>query len=72
MVALGLQVTIAPSLSLWGQKPNLALIILLLLGFRWMDPWLFILGAAMGLAVDVFSHGILGVYGISFLMWVFI
>ncbi len=66
LVALWLQVALGPYAELGGIKPNLPLVTVVLLGLRWMDPWLFVYAAAMGLAVDVFSHGVLGIYGISF------
>ena len=66
LVALWLQLTFASTLSIGGMKPNLSLMLLLLVGFRWMDHWLFIFGALLGLTVDVFSHGMLGFYGITF------
>jgi len=66
VVALWLQVTLAPYVSVGGIKPNLPLVTVLVLGLRWMDPWLFVYGAITGLAVDVFSHGVLGVYASSF------
>jgi len=66
LTALWLQLTLAPLLSVFGYKPNIALMILLLLGFRWRDEWLFLFGAVLGLMMDVFSHGVLGLYGISF------
>ena len=66
--SLWLQLTLAPHLALFGLKPNLMLLILLVVGIRWIDPWLFIPAITMGLAMDVFSHGVLGIYGISFLL----
>lgn len=61
-----LQLTVAPLLEVWGTKPNLVLVGMLAMGIFWMEPWLFIYAALAGLALDVFSHGILGIYGLSF------
>lgn len=66
IIGLWLQVTLAPSLSIVGVRPNLLLISVLLLGMRWRDPWLFIYAVPAGLAMDTFSHGLLGLYGITF------
>ena len=66
--ALWLQLTVFPYLSVFGIKPNLLLLTVLVLGLRWMAPWLFVYGSLAGIALDVFSHGMLGVYGISFFL----
>ena len=61
-----IQLTVAPLLEVWGTKPNLVLGTVLVMGIFWMEPWLFIYAALAGLVLDVFSHGILGIYGLSF------
>jgi rod shape-determining protein MreD len=33
---------------------------------RWRDTFVFVYAAALGVALDSFTHGILGVYGIAF------
>lgn len=63
--ALWMQLTVFAWISIFGLNPNLLLLTVLLLGLRWMEPWLFVYAGLAGLALDVFSHGILGVYGIS-------
>lgn len=66
IATLWLQLTVIPLLEIWGTKPNLALATVLVMGIYWMEPWLFFYATLLGLAMDVFSHGILGIYGISF------
>ncbi|MCZ6474462.1 MAG: rod shape-determining protein MreD [SAR324 cluster bacterium] len=66
LASFWLELTAIPYLSIFGIKPNLFLLTVLVLGLRWMSPWLFVYGVAVGIALDVFSHGMLGVYGISF------
>lgn len=61
-----LQLTLAPMLSLFGYKPDVLLLSVLVIGLRWLEPWLFVYAVLVGLAKDVFSHGMLGVYGLSF------
>ena len=68
LFGLWLQVTLAGTLAVGGIRPNLVLLVLLAAGLRWQDPWVFIFGALVGLAMDSFSHGYLGVYGISYLV----
>jgi rod shape-determining protein MreD len=63
---LWLQLTLAPLLEVGWIKPNLALLSVVVTGVRWMDPWLFLYAAPLGLAQDALSHGVLGVYGTSF------
>ncbi len=65
---LWLQVTLAGSMAIWGVAPNLLLLTVLLCGLRWQDRWQFAYAALAGLACDVFSHGMLGVYGLSFFL----
>jgi rod shape-determining protein MreD len=67
-IAFWLQVTVMPGLSLFGVHPNLPLITVALFGMRWLHPGLYLYAALSGLALDSFSHGVLGVYGISFLV----
>lgn len=67
-VMLWLQVTLAGSITVLGIVPNFLLITVLLCGVRWLDQWQFVYAALAGLAMDVFSHGILGVYGLSFFL----
>lgn len=66
--ALWLQLSLAPMIAVGGIKPNFMMIVLLVLGLRLVEPWLFIYAALSGLAHDAFSHGILGVYGISYFL----
>lgn len=63
---LWLQVSLTPYLHLFGLKPNLLLTGVLVLSVRWLDPWLFVFAAGAGLSLDVFSHGMLGLYATSF------
>lgn len=64
--SLWLQLVLAPHLAVSGLRPNLMLITLVIIGLRWIDPWLFVYAALAGLGLDVFSHGLLGIYGLSF------
>lgn len=66
--ALWMQLALAPMLAIAGFKPNLLLVVVLVIGLRWFEPWLFIYAALTGLAHDSFSHGILGVYALSFFL----
>ncbi len=66
IVTLWLQLTIAPAVAVFGIRPNLLLLTVILAGVRWQDPWAFVYAAAVGVSMDVFSHGMLGVFGISF------
>lgn len=66
ILALWLQLTLAPMLAIFGYKPDVLLLSVLVIGLRWLEPWLFIYAVFVGLAKDVFSHGMLGVYGLSF------
>jgi rod shape-determining protein MreD len=66
VLGLWLQATVAPLIAVGGIRPNLLLVILLVLVLRWPSPWLFVFGALAGLALDSFSSGLLGVYAISF------
>ena len=68
IASLWMQLTLAPVIGLFGATPNLMLLTVILVGIRWLDPWLFVYGALIGLAVDVLSHGYLGVFGISFFL----
>ncbi len=67
-MALWLQLSLAPLISIAGIKPNLILVFMLVITLRWMGPWLFIYAALSGLAHDAFSHGLLGVYALSFFL----
>ena len=69
--ALWIQLTVFSWLSVFGLKPNLLLLTVLVLGLRWMEPWLFVYAALAGLALDVFSHGVLGIYGLSMFLTAF-
>ncbi len=66
--SLWLQLTVVPFAAVSGVKPNLMLLVVLLIALRWQEPWLFVFAAAGGLALDVFSHGVVGVYGISYFL----
>lgn len=65
LAALWLQLTVAPLIAVWGIRPNVVLLTVAVMGLRWLEPWLFIYGALTGLALDAFSHNLLGVYAIS-------
>lgn len=65
IVTLWLQLTLAPMLSVFGYKPNLLLLAVIVIGLRWQEPWLFLFAVFAGLSLDAFSHGVLGVYAIS-------
>jgi rod shape-determining protein MreD len=62
------QVSLAPHLAIGGIKPNLVLLSVLVLQVRWLHPWAFLFAAVAGLAVDSFSHGLLGVYAASYVV----
>ena len=66
LLGVWLQVIVAPSFALWGYRPSFILLILAVLSLRWPSPWLFVYGALAGLAQDSFTHGVLGIYGMSF------
>ncbi len=66
IVMLWLQLTVAPLMALFGYKPNLLLLSVVVIGLRRLEPWLFLYAAFAGLSMDVFSHGLLGVYALSF------
>ena len=68
IATLWLQLTLAPLVALFGMKANLLLLTVLVIGLRWSDPWYFLYGAIAGLAADVFSHGVLGIYGTSYFL----
>lgn len=72
VVTLWLQLTVAPLLAIAGYRPNLLLLTVGIMAMRWLEPWLFIYAVLAGLSLDAFSHGILGVYGISFFAAFFI
>lgn len=67
LAAFWLQVTVVPHLSVFDVRPDLLLLTVILLGIRWVHPGLYLYAAVVGLAQDSFSHGLLGVYGISYL-----
>lgn len=66
IATLWLQLTVAPLVAIFGYKPNLLLLSVIVIGLRWLEPWLFLYAVVAGLALDVFSHGVLGIYAISF------
>lgn len=68
LAAFWLQVTLVPQISLFGVRPDLLLMSVVLLGMRWVHPGLYVYAALAGLALDSVSHGLLGVYGIGFLV----
>ena len=70
--ALWFQLSVSPHLALFGLKPNFLLLTVLVLGLRWKDRWLFLYAVGAGLALDVFSHGMLGLYGLSFFFIAFL
>lgn len=65
---LWIHVTITPTISLWGYHPNLFLVGLGIVAMRWMNPWVLLFAVAGGLVQDAFSHGIMGVYALSYLI----
>ncbi len=66
LLTLALQITVIPSFAIWDIRPNLVLVTLLAATLRWRDTFMFVYAAAAGVALDSFTHGLLGVYGISF------
>jgi rod shape-determining protein MreD len=66
IAVLWLQLTLPPLGSVYGVKPNLMLLTVLVIGLRWQEPFQFVYAALAGMTQDVFSHGILGIYGLSF------
>jgi len=68
VTAFMLQVTVVPSLAVFGVHPNFPLMTVALFGMRWLHPGFYVYAALAGLALDSFSHGVLGVYGISLLI----
>lgn len=68
LAALWLQVTVVPHMALFGVRPGLLLITTLLFALRQVHPAVFVYAALAGVAQDAFSHGTLGVYGISFVL----
>ena len=68
LAALWLQLSLAPLIAVAGFKPNLILVFMLVIGLRRAGPWLFIYATLSGLAHDVFSHGLPGVYAVSFFL----
>ena len=52
VAGLWLQSTVAPLVAIGGIRPNLMLLILLVLVLRWPSPWLFVFGGLAGLARD--------------------
>ena len=72
LIGLWLQLTVAPLISIFGGTPNLMLMMILMMALRWVEPWLFVYSAVTGLMLDVFSHGNLGLYGLSFFAITFI
>ncbi|MDH4224826.1 MAG: rod shape-determining protein MreD [Deltaproteobacteria bacterium] len=62
-----LHVSAAHQFSIWGVKPNLLLMGVIIAGLRWMNPWVLMYAAFAGLVEDTYSHSLLGVYGLSFL-----
>ncbi|MFI5399551.1 MAG: rod shape-determining protein MreD [SAR324 cluster bacterium] len=66
LLALGLQITVVPDLALWGIRPDVVLVTVLAVTIRWRDRFVFVYAAALGVALDSFTHGVLGVSGISF------
>jgi len=66
LLALGLQITVVPDLSIWGIRPDVVLVTVLAVTIRWRDKFVFVYAAALGVALDSFTHGVLGVSGMSF------
>ena len=66
LISFWLQLTLAQWISWGGFKPNFPLLTSLLLSFSGVSPWNLLYAATMGLAQDALSHGMLGVYGLSF------
>ena len=66
IATLWLQLTVAPLVAVFGYKPNLLLLSVAVMGLRGVEPWLFLYAVGAGLSLDVFSHGVLGIYGLSF------
>ena len=51
-----------------GVKPNLPLLVVIVLSTHWKDRWVFVFGALLGVSMDLLSHGTPGVYGVSFFL----
>ena len=66
LLAVWLQITVIPDFALWGIRPNLVLVTVLALTLRWRDTFVFVYAAVLGMALDSFTHGLLGMYGIAF------
>ena len=66
LLAVGLQITVIPDFALWGIRPNIVLVTVLALTLRWRDTFVFVYAAVLGMALDSFTHGLLGMYGIAF------
>ena len=66
LAVYGVHVAIAPHLSIVGVRPNLLLLTVILVGVQWVHPGFFVLAALFGLSQDSFSHGWLGLYGVTF------
>ena len=61
------QILITPYLHLFGYKLNWVLMILVILAFQQNSRFISFLAILAGICCDVLSHGMIGVYGISFL-----
>ncbi len=61
------QVLLAPYLHPFGYKLNWVLMILVILAFQQSNRLMPFLAIFAGICCEVFSHGMFGVYGISFL-----
>ena len=69
LVFLGIisQILMTPYLHLFGYKLNWVLMILVILAFQQNNQFISFLAILAGICCDVLSHGMIGVYGISFL-----
>lgn len=66
------QILLTPYLHLFGYKLNWVLMILVILAFQQNSRFISFLAIFAGICCDVLSHGMIGVYGISFLIVILI
>ena len=67
---LWLHLTMSPHLAVYGIRPNLILVGLMLTAFRGISPLSLVFAVGAGLTQDAMTHGMMGVYGLTFLMTV--
>ncbi|MDH4121888.1 MAG: rod shape-determining protein MreD [Deltaproteobacteria bacterium] len=67
LLLIWVQTSAIQTFSVWGVKPNLLLMGVILSAMRWISPGMLVFACLAGLSQDAYSHGMLGVYGLSFL-----